>query len=82
MSRIAVVVAVSLAVAACGTQDQPSEQTGVEQDINVVTATGNDVTAIDAATGEDSNMAADVEFSMNELGNFGNETNEAAANAD
>lgn len=82
MSRIAVVVAVSLAVAACGTQDQPSEQTGVEQDINVVTATGNDVTAIDAATGEDSNMAADVEFSMNELGNFGNETNEVAANAD
>ena len=82
MSRIAVVVAVSLALAACGTPDQPSEQTGVEQDINVVTATGNDVTAIDAATGEDSNMAADVEFSMNELGNFGNETNEAAANAD
>lgn len=82
MARIKLVVAASLALAACGSQDQPSEQTGVEQDVNVVTATGNDVTAIDAATGDDANMAADVEFSMNELGDLGNETNEVAANAD
>ena len=83
MLRTFLVLAGSVVLAACGQQQAPEEQAGVEEGVNVVTAQGNDVTAIDAATGDDANMAADVEFSMNELGNLGNEIDEpAAANAD
>ncbi|MFC7536873.1 hypothetical protein ACFQPG_05760 [Sphingomonas sp. GCM10030256] len=43
---------------------------------------GNDVTAIDAATNDSANMAADVEFTMNEadLLNELDETNTAESN--
>ena len=77
MSRI-ILIAGALTLAACGSQDTPAEQAETVENINVVTAKGNDVTAIDAATGDDANMAADVEFTLNDSGNLGNEVDNSA----
>jgi hypothetical protein len=54
------------ALASCGT-DQPADDQNVVEapDSNEFTA-ANDITAIDAATGEAANMAADVDFTANE----------------
>jgi len=82
MLRMTLALAGALALAACGSKQAAEEQTGVEEDINVVTAQGNDVTAIDAATGDDANMAADVEFTLNDSGNLGNEADDEASNAE
>ncbi|WP_205480932.1 hypothetical protein [Sphingomonas arenae] len=78
MVRITVVLAGFLALSACGTKQESEQQTGVEENINVVTAQGNDVTAIDAATSDDANMAADVEFTLNETGDVENGTENAS----
>ena len=72
MLRMSVVLAGLLALSACGAKQESEQQTTVEENINVVTARGNDVTAIDAATSDDANMAADVEFTLNETGNAEN----------
>jgi hypothetical protein len=41
----------------------------------------NDTTSIDAATGEDANMAADVNYTVNELDNLAND-DDSADNSD
>lgn len=77
--RILLLLAGVLALAACNQSDTAQEQTGVDEQLNVVTAQGNDVTAIDAATGDDANMAADVEYTDNEADESGNGTDDNAA---
>ena len=64
--RLLLLLAGVLALTACNQSDTAQEETGVGEELNVVTAQGNDVTAIDAATGDDANMAADVEYTDNE----------------
>jgi hypothetical protein len=59
----------------CG-QDQAANDAAVaEESESAQVSAVNDVTAIDAATGEAANMAADVNYSLNEA-----EMNEAAGN--
>ena len=64
MRRSTLIVAACLAVAACGTKDQ-GNAVQTDETLTAENITANDTTAIDAATGEDANMAADVEFTVN-----------------
>jgi hypothetical protein len=78
----ALILLSALALAACGSNQQANnnavaEETGAS-DIGPV----NDLTAIDAATGEAANMAADVNYTFDEdMNAAGNESaNGTAAN--
>jgi len=82
MRVLMVIAGAALALSACG-QDQAAENT-----VNIdaaATADGigsNDTTAIDAATGDDANMAADVNFTLEDSDNIdaNSDTDENAAN--
>ena len=84
MHRVALIAAAVLALAACKQEQQAAaNDTAAEEDFTSESILANDVTAIDAATSDATNMAADVAPDI-ELGNEGNEaeTNEAATNRD
>ena len=74
MQRL-ILVACALTLGACGNDPQSNAVTG---DANIVSEDlrGNDVTAIDAATNDAANMAADAEM-MPDDSNLSNETDEA-----
>ncbi len=55
-------VAGSLIVSGCGKEDAAGNTSAVDQTISASDFVTNDVTAIDAATGADANMAADVDI--------------------
>lgn len=76
MRAYALITTCALLLGACGSNDKGPEQAGAEESINVARAQGNDITAIDAATGADANMAADVEFISNDLNAAGNEADD------
>ena len=72
MRALILITAAGWAIAGCS-QDESAE-TAVNVDA-VATANGissNDTTAIDAATGDDANMAADVNYIVNDVGNDAN----------
>ena len=54
--------AAALALAGCGKQEAEGAGNRSEEVITAEDFAGNDVTAIDAASGADANMAADVDF--------------------
>ena len=58
-----------LCLAACGTNDQAENTINLDQNLSAETFSSNDVTAIDAVTGDASNMAADVNY-VTELDNL------------
>ena len=65
--RAIILVAVSaVAVAACNKGGSVDNTTNVDQALGGQNISANDTTAIDAATGDDANMAADVEFTTND----------------
>ena len=70
MRALLLVTVGALALAGCGGTNQASNTTNVDQTLAAGTITSNDVTAIDAVTAEDSNMAADVPL-INALDNAG-----------
>ena len=61
-------------LAACGDQSTANQSGAADQVLADDRLTGNDLTAIDAVSGSDANMAADVEFNAIDL----NELNAAA----
>jgi uncharacterized lipoprotein len=65
----------ALALAGCGNNDQKDAQQNYDENLTAENIVSNDVTAIDAVTGDAANMAADVDM------NFGNlvENNDTAA---
>lgn len=67
------ILASTILLGGCGTDEKSAEQSSTEESLNIAIAEGNDITAIDAATGDDANMAADVEFTSNELDALENE---------
>jgi hypothetical protein len=83
MRALILAAGTTLMLAACGdgeTQQVAASGDEAEVSANIVT---NDVTAIDAATGDAANMAADVNFTVNELDNAAaNGTGNAATNRD
>ncbi len=64
--RVTLLIAAVLVLAACGKKDQAATDQNVEQGMTADSIVSNDVTAIDAVTGDAANMAADVDM------NFGN----------
>src|SRR4051812_24235700 len=58
----------ALALAACGSGDRADNTVNIGENLFSDSETSNDVTAIDAVTGADANMAADVNY-MNAVEN-------------
>lgn len=52
----------ALALAACGSKNQAENMTNADEGLAAQNIVSNDVTAIDAVTGDASNMAADVNY--------------------
>jgi hypothetical protein len=86
MRALILLAGTALAISACNKEQPTANTTNVDQDLAAQNMSANDTTSIDAATGEDSNMAADVNYTVNEADNSGNEDNSAdnsdADNAD
>ena len=72
MRALALIAASAFAIAGCG-QDQVVENTAnIDEAATAEGISTNDTTAIDAATGEDAAMAADVNFILEEENTGGN----------
>ena len=67
---------------ACGGETAANDTSNVDQDLATEQIVTNDVTAIDAATGADANLAEDVELNVpiNNADNAAESRNEAAEN--
>ena len=59
---VPVLAASSLALAGCGEKQATGNTSALDEAVSAEDFSTNDATAIDAATGADANMAADVEF--------------------
>jgi len=62
MRAVILIAAAALSLAACRNNDQADNTANVDENLSAENAVSNDVTAIDAVTGEDANMAADVNY--------------------
>ena len=70
MRAIIPIAGAALALAACGNNGQAGNTTNVGEGLTAENIVYNDVTAIDAVTGDAANMAADVDVGFtNEMGN-------------
>jgi len=68
----------SLALAACGNNDQSDNTTNVDENLTAENIVSNDVTAIDAVTGDAANMATDVNYTADLNDTLANDSNAAA----
>ena len=59
--------ALALPLAACGNNDQTDNTANVDESLTAENIVSNDVTAIDAVTGDAANMAADVDMNYGNL---------------
>jgi hypothetical protein len=76
--------AAALALGACGNNDQTDNSQNIDENLTAENIVSNDVTAIDAVTGDAANMAADVDYSNladNSLDNMLNEGSDAKPGA-
>jgi hypothetical protein len=64
--RLLILIAAVLALSACGKDGQAGTAQNADEGMTAESIVSNDVTAIDAVTGDAANMAADVDM------NFGN----------
>jgi hypothetical protein len=78
MRTLILIAGASLALTACGKHDQGGGPQNSSEDLSAEKIVANDVTAIDAVTADDSNMAADVNYEgldsidANDSGDAGN----------
>src|SRR4051795_2986759 len=63
MRALILVAGAALALAACGNNDQTDNTQNVDENLTAENIVSNDVTAIDAVTGDAANMPADVDYS-------------------
>jgi hypothetical protein len=63
--------AAALALAACGKNNQTDNANVVADNLTAASIVSNDVTAIDAVTGDAANMAADVDMNYGDIDNAG-----------
>lgn len=68
--RAFLAAAAALSLAACGNNDQTDNTGNVDENLSAENIVSNDVTAIDAVTGDAANIAADVDinFTTDQLG--------------
>jgi len=62
MRALILICGAALALAACRNNDQADNTANVDESLTAENITSNDVTAIDAVTGADANMAADINY--------------------
>ena len=79
MRAMILVPGLALALAACGNNDQTDNTANAGENLTAENIVSNDVTAIDAVTGDAANMAADMDVNFingldNELDNTGSST--------
>ena len=74
MRALILIAGAALALTACGNNDQVDNTTNLDENLAAENIVSNDVTAIDAVTGEAANMAADMDV------NFTNELESVADN--
>ena len=75
-------VGFAVTLAACGNDNQADDGDDLNQALTAQNIVANDVTAIDAVTGDAANMAADVDFSdeiANDIGDTGGNRAESRA---
>ena len=75
--RLPILVAAVLVLSACGKNDQAGTSQNADEGMTAQSIVSNDVTAIDAVTGDAANMAADVDMNFGNL----NETSGDNSNA-
>ena len=78
MRLVIVSAGAALALAACGTNNQSANTANLDENLAAESIVSNDVTAIDAVTGDSANMAADVNYAAELANEPGNGTNAAA----
>jgi hypothetical protein len=76
-----ILIAAVLALAACSKNDQATNMQDVDESLTAENIVSNDITAIDAVTGDAANMAADVDLNFGNLDNGTALSNEAAPKA-
>jgi hypothetical protein len=64
MRALILVAAASLAISACGTKQGSDNAVATSDNLAAEAIIANDTTAIDAATGDAANMAADVDYTI------------------
>lgn len=62
MRALILIAGAALTLAACRNNDQADNTANVDENLTAENIVSNDVTAIDAVTGDASNMAADVNY--------------------
>lgn len=67
MIRAPLLFAALLGLSACGNNDQADNTQNVNENLSAESIVSNDVTAIDAVTGDAANMAADVDMNYGNL---------------
>jgi hypothetical protein len=67
--RALILIAGAFALAACGNNDQSDNTQNIDENLTAENIVSNDVTAIDAVTGDAANMAADSD--LNTVDNLG-----------
>ena len=83
MRALILIAGAALTVSACNNDQPTANTTNVDQDLAAQNISANDTTSIDAATGEDANMAADVNFTVNDADNADdNASDNAGDNSD
>jgi hypothetical protein len=67
MRALILVAAAALSLVACKNNDQHDNNLNVDENLTAENIVSNDVTAIDAVTGDAANMAADVDMNYGNL---------------
>ena len=75
--RLTILAAVTLALAACGNNDESDNTQNVDENLAAESIVANDVTAIDAVTADAANMAGDVDINFTEQQQFSNGSSSA-----
>ena len=77
--RALILIAGVIALAACGNNDQTDNTQNIDENLTAENIVSNDVTAIDAVTGDAANMAADVDMNYGNLAMPDEETANSAS---
>jgi hypothetical protein len=62
LMRLPLLIAATVLLSACGNNDQTDKTQNADENLSAENIVANDVTAIDAVTGDAANMAADVNY--------------------
>ncbi len=79
MRALILAAGAALVISGCRDNQAAENATNIDDDLAAQNIAANDTTSLDAATGEDADMAADVDFTANELDNLANDANMANA---